>query len=77
MKSVLIILYSEPNFILCIKIFSWICIEIYKYVLSLNLADDNEDYPYINSKIIDDFNKYINYITQPLLWISLNVMMLI
>ena len=38
-------------------------LEIYKYVLSLNLADDNEDYPYINSKIIDDFNKYINYIT--------------
>ena len=33
-------------------------IEIYKYLLSLNLDDDNDFLPYINSKIIDDFNKY-------------------
>ena len=33
-------------------------IDIYKYILSLNLADDNEFLPYINSKIMDDFNNY-------------------
>lgn len=39
-------------------------IEIYKYLLSLNLEDDNELLPYINSKIIDDFNHYEQNITQ-------------
>ena len=37
-------------------------IDIYKYILSLNLADDNEFLPYINSKIMDDFNNYEQYL---------------
>lgn len=37
--------------------------EIYKYILSLNLSDDNQNLPYINSKIMDDFNHYIMKIT--------------
>ena len=39
-------------------------IEIYKYLLSLNLEDDNELFPYINSKIMEDFNHYEMHITQ-------------
>jgi hypothetical protein len=39
-------------------------IEIYKYLLSLNLDEENEKYPYINSKIIEDFNNYEQKVTQ-------------
>ena len=39
-------------------------IEIYKYLLSLNLDDENEKYPYINSKIIEDFNNYEQRVTE-------------
>lgn len=39
-------------------------IEIYKYLLSLNLEDDNEIFPYINSRIMKDFNDYEIDITQ-------------
>ena len=39
-------------------------IEIYKYLLSLNLEDDNELLPYVNSTIMSDFNRYEINITQ-------------
>ena len=39
-------------------------IEIYKYLLSLNLEDDNEIFPYINSRIMQDFNDYEIGVTQ-------------
>lgn len=39
-------------------------IEIYKYLLSLNLSEDLETMPYINSNIIEDFNRYIGFLTQ-------------
>ena len=39
-------------------------IEIYKYLLSLNISENHETMPYINSKIFDDFNKYELDITQ-------------
>lgn len=39
-------------------------IEIYKYLLSLNISEDHEKFPYINSKILEDFNRYELIITQ-------------
>lgn len=47
-----------------IEYYGFKVIDIYKYLLSLNLDDNNELLPYINSKIIADFNKYEQFITQ-------------
>jgi len=38
--------------------------DIYKYILSLDLDEYDEDFPYFKSKIIQDINKYEQYITQ-------------
>ncbi len=38
--------------------------DIFKYILSLNLDDENEDYPYINSRIFNAFNIYEQKVTQ-------------
>ena len=47
------LIYGEPN-----------VIDIFKYILSLNLNDENEEFPYINSKIFESFNKYEQMVTQ-------------
>ena len=39
-------------------------IEIYKYLLSLNISEYHETMPYINSKIFEDFNNYELLVTQ-------------
>ena len=38
--------------------------DISKYILELNLDDENEEFPYINSKIFSAFNRYEQNITQ-------------
>ena len=39
-------------------------LDIYRYLLSLHISEDHETMPYINSNIIEDFNRYISYMTQ-------------
>ena len=39
-------------------------IDIYRYILSLNIDEYDEDFPYFNSRIYEDFNRYIMYVTQ-------------
>ena len=39
-------------------------ISIYKYLLSLNIDEEHETMPFINSKIFEDFNRYEQYVTQ-------------
>ena len=47
-----------------IKYYGIKIIAIYKYLLSLNIDEYHETMPYINSKIIEDFNKYEIEVTQ-------------
>ena len=47
------LIYGEPN-----------VIDIFKYILSLNIEEENEEFPYINSKIFEAFNKYEQFVTQ-------------
>lgn len=47
-----------------IKLYGDKVLVIYKYILSLNLDDTNEDMPFINSKILYDINSYEQTITQ-------------
>lgn len=39
-------------------------ISIYKYLLSLNIDEEHETMPFINSKIFEDFNRYEKTVTQ-------------
>lgn len=39
-------------------------IDIYRYILSLKIDEYDEDFPYFNSRIYNDFNLYITHVTQ-------------
>ena len=39
-------------------------IDIYHYLLSINIGEEHYTMPYLNSKIMEDFNYYIRHVTQ-------------